>query len=55
MLAAYEAQRRNGRIPATWEVVTLHAWGAPENFLPRYGGRETPFEVVEWAHRPPRR
>lgn len=55
MLDAYEAQRRNGRIPATWEVVTLHAWGAPENFLPRYGGRETPFEVVEWAHRPPRR
>ena len=55
MLDAYAAQRRNGRIPATWEVVTLHAWGAPENFLPRYGGRETPFEVVEWAHRPPRR
>lgn len=54
MLDAYEAQRRDGRIPATCEVVTLHAWGAPENFLPRYGGRETPFEVVQWAE-PPRR
>jgi malonyl-CoA O-methyltransferase len=27
MLAAYEAMRVNGRIPATWEVVTAHAWG----------------------------
>lgn len=55
MQDAYEAQRRDGRIPATWEVVTLHAWGPPEGFLPRYGGRETPFEVVEWAERKPRR
>ena len=54
MQDAYEAQRRDGRIPSTWEVVTLHAWGPPENFLPRYGGRETPFEVVQWAE-PPRR
>jgi malonyl-CoA O-methyltransferase len=30
MLAAYEAMRVDGRIPATWEVVTAHAWGAPE-------------------------
>jgi malonyl-CoA O-methyltransferase len=29
MLAAYEAMRTDGRIPATWEVVTAHAWGAP--------------------------
>jgi malonyl-CoA O-methyltransferase len=29
MLAAYEAMRRDGRIPATWEVVTAHAWGPP--------------------------
>jgi len=29
MLAAYEAMRADGRIPATWEVVTAHAWGPP--------------------------
>ena len=55
MLDAYEARRRGGRIPAPWAVVTLHAWGPPEGFLPRYGGRETPFEVIQWAERPPRR
>ncbi|TAN03337.1 MAG: malonyl-[acyl-carrier protein] O-methyltransferase BioC [Rhodanobacteraceae bacterium] len=55
MLDAYETRRCGGRIPATWEIVTLHAWGLPEGFLPRYGGRETPFEVVKWAERPPRR
>lgn len=55
MLDAYETRRRGGRIPATWEVVTLHAWGPPEGFLPRYGGRETSFEVVKWAERPTRR
>lgn len=54
MLDAYETRRRNGRIPATWEVITLHAWGAPEGFLPRHGGRQTPFEVIKWAERPPR-
>ncbi len=27
MLEAYETLRRDGRIPATWEVVTAHAWG----------------------------
>lgn len=55
MLDAYETHRRDGRIPATWEVVTLHAWGPPEGFLPRHGGRETPFEVIKWAERMPRR
>jgi malonyl-CoA O-methyltransferase len=30
MLAAYEAMRVDGRIPATWEVVTAHAWGPPQ-------------------------
>lgn len=54
MLDAYETRRRGGRIPATWEVVTLHAWGPPEGFLPRYGGRDTPFEVIKWAERPSR-
>lgn len=29
MLEAYEAMRVDGRIPATWEVVTAHAWGPP--------------------------
>jgi malonyl-CoA O-methyltransferase len=29
MLAAYETMRIDGRIPATWEVVTAHAWGPP--------------------------
>ncbi|HET6806453.1 MAG TPA: malonyl-ACP O-methyltransferase BioC [Frateuria sp.] len=29
MLAAYEAMRVDGQIPATWEVVTAHAWGPP--------------------------
>ena len=29
MLDAYEAMRADGRIPATWEVVTAHAWGPP--------------------------
>ena len=28
MLAAYEAMRRDGHIPATWEVIGAHAWGA---------------------------
>jgi malonyl-CoA O-methyltransferase len=30
MLAAYETMRVDGRIPATWEVVTAHAWGPPQ-------------------------
>ncbi len=29
MLTAYETMRVDGRIPATWEVVSAHAWGAP--------------------------
>jgi len=29
MLAAYDTMRVDGRIPATWEVVSAHAWGAP--------------------------
>lgn len=34
MLQAYEKERRDGTIPATWEVIELHAWGAPE-WIPR--------------------
>lgn len=47
MVDAYERQRRNGRIPATWEVVTIHAWGHQEGAMPLYGGRETRFEVIK--------
>ncbi len=36
MLQAYEAMRVDGRIPATWEVVTAHAWGPPPG-QPRRG------------------
>jgi malonyl-CoA O-methyltransferase len=36
MLSAYEAMRVDGRIPATWEVVTAHAWGPPAG-QPRRG------------------
>lgn len=45
MLDAYP-RRADGRIAASWEVVTLHAWGFPVDAMPMYGGRETRFEVV---------
>lgn len=38
MLAAYEAMRIDGRIPATWEVVTAHAWGPPPGQSRRMAG-----------------
>src|SRR5690348_1871399 len=47
MVDAYERERRDGKIPASWEVVTLHAWGMPEGAMPLYGGRETRFEVIK--------
>lgn len=53
MQDAYAAQRGEGRIPATFEVVTLHAWGHPAGALPLYGGRDTRFEVL--SRREPRR
>ncbi len=53
MLDAYEARRHEGSIPATYEVVTLHAWGFPAGAMPLYGGRDTRFEVV--SRREPRR
>lgn len=40
MLAAYAAKRVDGRIPATCEVVTAHAWGAPAGQARRVGGVE---------------
>jgi malonyl-CoA O-methyltransferase len=38
MLAAYETMRVDGRIPATWEVVTAHAWGPPSGQSRRIAG-----------------
>ncbi|MGO4504235.1 MULTISPECIES: malonyl-ACP O-methyltransferase BioC [unclassified Dyella] len=38
MLAAYETMRVDGRIPATWEVVTAHAWGPPPGQSRRLAG-----------------
>lgn len=38
MLAQYEHMRVDGRIPATWEVVTAHAWGPPSGQPRRTAG-----------------
>jgi malonyl-CoA O-methyltransferase len=40
MLQAYEAMRVDGCVPATWEVVEMHAWGPPEGQPRRIGGEE---------------
>ncbi|TBR36038.1 MULTISPECIES: malonyl-ACP O-methyltransferase BioC [Dyella] len=40
MLETYEGMRVDGRIPATWEVVTAHAWGPPPGQSRRAGGGE---------------
>jgi len=40
MLAAYETMRVDGRIPATWEVVSAHAWGPPAGQPRRVPGGE---------------
>lgn len=40
MLEAYDALRVDGRIPSTWEVVYLHAWGPPEGQPRRVRGAE---------------
>lgn len=47
MLAAYEAMRVDGRIPATWEVVTAHAWGPPpgQSRRAKGGGEIASFSV----------
>jgi len=47
MLEAYEALRVDGRIPATWEVVTAHAWGPPPGQPRRLpsGGEMASFSV----------
>ncbi|MGE0355576.1 MAG: malonyl-ACP O-methyltransferase BioC [Burkholderiales bacterium] len=48
MTLAYERHRRDGRLPATWEVVYGHAWKVPPKRLP--DGRQ----VVGFAPRGPR-
>ena len=40
MLQAYEAMRTGDHIPATWEVVSAHAWGPPSGQPRRVDGRE---------------
>jgi malonyl-CoA O-methyltransferase len=35
---AYEPMRRDGRLPATWEVITAHAWGPQPGTPIRVGG-----------------
>ncbi len=38
MQAAYEAYRRDGALPATWEVIYGASWGAPEGRFPAVAG-----------------
>ncbi|MDG2540068.1 malonyl-ACP O-methyltransferase BioC [Dyella jiangningensis] len=47
MLEAYETMRVDGRIPATWEVVTAHAWGPPPGQSRRMpgGGEMASFSI----------
>jgi malonyl-CoA O-methyltransferase len=41
MTGAYEALRRDGKLPATWEVIHASAWGTePRNAVPAGMGRE---------------
>jgi malonyl-CoA O-methyltransferase len=49
MLHAYEGLRVDGRIPATWEVVTAHAWGPPPGQPRRIpgGGEIASFSVEQ--------
>jgi len=47
MFDAYETMRVDGMIPATWEVVELHAWGPPEGQPRRAGGEEIATFPVE--------
>ena len=48
MTEAYERVRRNGSLPATWEVVYGHAWKVPPKRLA--DGRQ----VVQFEPRSPR-
>ncbi len=48
-LAALEAARRDGRIPATFEVIYGHAWK-----VGRHGGPAEGHAIVEFERRPER-
>jgi malonyl-CoA O-methyltransferase len=37
---AYEPLRREGRLPATWEVISAQAWGPPPGTPIRVGGMD---------------
>ncbi|MEO6967252.1 MAG: malonyl-ACP O-methyltransferase BioC [Rhodanobacteraceae bacterium] len=47
MLGAYDAMRIDGKVPATWEVIELHAWGPREGQPRRDGGAEIATFPVE--------
>jgi malonyl-CoA O-methyltransferase len=45
--AAYEALRRDGALPSTWEVVTAMAWAPPPGAARREGGADIATFPVE--------
>jgi malonyl-CoA O-methyltransferase len=45
--AAYEARRRDGVLPSTWEVVTAMAWAPPPGAARREGGADIATFPVE--------
>lgn len=47
MLQAYESMRVDGCVPATWEVIEMHAWGAQEGQPRRIGAGEVATFPVE--------
>jgi malonyl-CoA O-methyltransferase len=47
MQAAYEAHRRDGRLPATYEVVFAHAW-VPAQSPPRGESQATAVPLAEF-------
>lgn len=52
MYEAYETMRVNGLIPATWEVIEMHAWGSPEGQPRRAGGEEIATFPIERLRKP---
>jgi len=53
MFDAYDTMRMDGAIPATWEVVELHAWGPPEGQPRRAGGEEIATFPIEKLRKGP--
>jgi len=47
MFDAYETMRVDGFIPATWEVIEMHAWGPPQGQPRRTGGEEIATFAIE--------